>query len=717
MAIGNGVVIRFFADTAGAVASIGKLEQAVGRSTTGQERWNAVSGRMTAAMAAVGAAVGAMAVKFAVDGVKAAADNEAALAKLAQQMDNMGFGAFTGSVNESLDSMQRMYGVSEDQLRPSFARLLTSTQDVAKSQDLLKLAMDVSTGTGKNLDTVVQALGKAYDGNTGALGRLGIGIDKATLKTGDLDAITNILSQRFGGQAETASRSYQGSIARLSIAFGELQESFGTGFLNSLGKADAKTDTFMGTMKDLEPTLEDIGTALGDLVTGLVSTFGWIVKVNDATRNWASSLPVVGGSLGRLIDQMRFSVGPLHAFVKLFNFVKGEITGSTEATETATVAFDSNSDAIDKNAMSAARNAIARRSALAAQLAAAAADDKATESVKRSSAATSGATAKVEELRVKWMQTAQDITSSTDLLDISITGKAVKVSGNLVKAFQDRRDAFKAVVSEQTAIIESAYKAIEDYSNNVVSSFTSFSLGDFIKVDESGQVNFLADAFNTWISDKTAIANSLAPLSTILPESLTQQVLTMDPSAAKAVINYFTANPAAAETLSTNLDTLTTTTRTLLADPMANVFAKIGNDSAASMITNAKAKIDAEAEGFQRWVRNKLKSRVTVEVEYVAINTPPVGARASGGPVDARKPYIVGERGPELFMPNVSGTIVPNHELPSVSASGSAVGMGGGNSYTINVQAGVGDPRAIGQQVVEYIKKFEKANGSVFAAA
>ena len=54
--------------------------------------------------------------------------------------------------------------------------------------------------------------------------------------------------------------------------------------------------------------------------------------------------------------------------------------------------------------------------------------------------------------------------------------------------------------------------------------------------------------------------------------------------------------------------------------------------------------------------------------------------RANGGPVRGGKPYIVGERGPELFSPGVSGTITPNHALGgsmnvvvNVDASGSSV--------------------------------------------
>jgi len=43
--------------------------------------------------------------------------------------------------------------------------------------------------------------------------------------------------------------------------------------------------------------------------------------------------------------------------------------------------------------------------------------------------------------------------------------------------------------------------------------------------------------------------------------------------------------------------------------------------------------------------------------------TVPAGARQSGGPVGMNMPYMVGERGPELFVPNTSGNIVPNNQL------------------------------------------------------
>ena len=55
-------------------------------------------------------------------------------------------------------------------------------------------------------------------------------------------------------------------------------------------------------------------------------------------------------------------------------------------------------------------------------------------------------------------------------------------------------------------------------------------------------------------------------------------------------------------------------------------------------------------------------------------------ARAAGGPVAAGLPYLVGERGPELIVPRLAGTVIPNHAL------GHAPGRGAERPVAITVQ-------------------------------
>jgi hypothetical protein len=72
---------------------------------------------------------------------------------------------------------------------------------------------------------------------------------------------------------------------------------------------------------------------------------------------------------------------------------------------------------------------------------------------------------------------------------------------------------------------------------------------------------------------------------------------------------------------------------------------------------------------------------------------------AEGGIVTRATNALIGEAGPEAIIPL------------------DRMGKMGGNSYNITVQAGVGDPQVIGQQIVAYIKRYEKASGPVFAGA
>ena len=83
------------------------------------------------------------------------------------------------------------------------------------------------------------------------------------------------------------------------------------------------------------------------------------------------------------------------------------------------------------------------------------------------------------------------------------------------------------------------------------------------------------------------------------------------------------------------------------------------------------------------------------------------GRRAGGGPVSSSRGYLVGEMGPELFVPSSGGgRIIPNDRL------------GGGSNITINVNAGLGANGAqIGQEIVSHIKRFERTSGPVFASA
>ena len=141
--------------------------------------------------------------------VNAFAADEKAAKSLELQLKNTGFAFSAPSVEYFIANLQKTTGVLDDSLRPAFQSILTATGDVALSQKALALALDISAGTGKDLGAVSIALAKGFGGQTTALSRLGAGLDKATLASGDMDKITTILTSKFRGQALDAVKGSQ----------------------------------------------------------------------------------------------------------------------------------------------------------------------------------------------------------------------------------------------------------------------------------------------------------------------------------------------------------------------------------------------------------------------------------------------------------------------------------------------------------------------------
>jgi hypothetical protein len=120
------------------------------------------------------------------------------------------------------------------------------------------------------------ALAKAYGGQTTALSRLGAGLDKATLKTGDMDVILGQLTEKFQGQALAAAEGYSGSIAKLAVASQNAKEIIGKDLLDSM-RMIAGQDGIGGAATAMESFATQIGNAIygiGVLTTKIKSLPG-----------------------------------------------------------------------------------------------------------------------------------------------------------------------------------------------------------------------------------------------------------------------------------------------------------------------------------------------------------------------------------------------------------------------------------------------------------
>lgn len=236
--------------------------------------------------------------QFAKSSVQAFAQDQKAAANLANTLKNVGQGYQTDMVEAYIHKTEALYGVLDDKLRPAFGQLVVATGDAAKSQALLQTALDVSAGTGKDLESVTSALSKAYLGNNTALQKLGVGLSKADLSGKSFNQVIAILNQNFSGAAATAADTYQGKIDKLNVGFANMKEIIGKGILDAFTNLNSNTD-----FNQVITKMENLATYISDVILG---TSVLLKSVETATH----------GALGKVAtDFANFAVGPGKIFL------------------------------------------------------------------------------------------------------------------------------------------------------------------------------------------------------------------------------------------------------------------------------------------------------------------------------------------------------------------------------------------------------------------
>lgn len=275
-----------------------------------------------AAFLAAGVAAVAYAGKLAVDGVKAAIEDEAAQLRLAASLKNV-TGATDAQIAATEDYILKTelaFGVTDEELRPSLDRLVRSTKDVAEAQKLQTLALDIAAGTGKSLQAVSEALAKAHDGNFTALKRLGGSIDENIIKSKDFDGATASLAATFRDQASIQADTFNGKMSRLKVAFDEGKETVGGFILDAItpmvslfvDKAIPTISEFAGNLKDnVLPILTSIWAFVKGfftpIVEGIREAFS---KVSEAVSNNSEELTKFGNFIKAIYEFSKTYLAP-----------------------------------------------------------------------------------------------------------------------------------------------------------------------------------------------------------------------------------------------------------------------------------------------------------------------------------------------------------------------------------------------------------------------
>ena len=200
--------------------------------------------------------------------INAFAADEKAAKSLAVQLENTGNAFRVSEVEDYIASLQNLYGILDDQLRPAFQTLLNATGSVTLSQQALQTAINVSAGTGKDLASVVAAIAKGATGTTTSLQRLGTGLDKATIASGDMNKIMAALDKKFAGQAQARLSTYAGKIDLLKVSAANATEIIGKGLVDALtaiGK-DSSIDQATNSMNGFANAIANTAKGMGELI-------------------------------------------------------------------------------------------------------------------------------------------------------------------------------------------------------------------------------------------------------------------------------------------------------------------------------------------------------------------------------------------------------------------------------------------------------------------
>jgi hypothetical protein len=280
------------------------------------------------------AVAGTAALAFAADAVKAAAQDQAAQEKLAETIraTTNATASQVKGVEDYITKTSIAIGVSDDQLRPALSRLVRSTQDVEEAQRLLNLALDLSVATGKPVETIANALGKAYDGNTTALARLGLGLDANLIKSKDNEAIITSLETTYGRFAEGAAETAAVKFERIRIATDEAKESIGAALLPVVEQLmDYVIETVVPNLETFINALTGKGSLSEATEDGREGAYKFgeeVRKVLKIIINLKDELMIVGGVIAGLFVVSKISaavmatIALIRSLITVYNALK-----------------------------------------------------------------------------------------------------------------------------------------------------------------------------------------------------------------------------------------------------------------------------------------------------------------------------------------------------------------------------------------------------------
>ena len=224
--------------------------------------------------------------------LKAFAADEAAAARLSTAVSNLGYSFSQTNISDFISNLERTSGVLDDQLRPAFQALLTTTGSLTNSQKLLNDAIQISRASGEDLLTVSNDLALAYVGNTKGLKKYYTGLTQAELKSMSFSEVLGVMLKNSAGAAEA----YLGTAAYkmnvLSVASENAKEKIGAGLVDAFAKIGGGTSA-----EDAAHTIDNIAKAILGIVDAIATVIGAFTKFYQKIDAFSKNFdPIFGDS-------------------------------------------------------------------------------------------------------------------------------------------------------------------------------------------------------------------------------------------------------------------------------------------------------------------------------------------------------------------------------------------------------------------------------------
>ena len=203
-------------------------------------------------------------VQFGKAALKAFSDDEVAARRFESALNGVNLGFATPEIENYLENLEKFSGITKGQLRPAFQTLASTTRSVAMSQDILNTAIDVSTGTGVDLQTVINDLSKSFLGNNASLAKYELGLSKSELKAKSFNEIQELLNNQFSGQRAGFLDTYAGKVSLLEASYERMQTTIGSGLVDAFTLLSGENGIAGAT-----DSMERFGVVAADVIRGV----------------------------------------------------------------------------------------------------------------------------------------------------------------------------------------------------------------------------------------------------------------------------------------------------------------------------------------------------------------------------------------------------------------------------------------------------------------